>query len=115
MCAGSEFDQINATGTATLGGALQVDLIALGGGLFDPSLGDVFSILTAETLDGEFDVLVFVDPLAVGLEWQINYLIDFDGSTDAVQLTVVPEPSTLVLALIALVSAILARRRRRRR
>lgn len=87
--AGSEYDVLSITGTAFLGGTLNVDFVDLGSGLFDASLGDIFNILTAETLDGQFDSLV-LGALGSSLGWQISYLIDFDGSNDYVQLSVVP-------------------------
>jgi hypothetical protein len=99
LTSGTEYDVLNVTGTANLGGTLDVDFFDLGGGLFGASLGDTFDILTAETLSGKFDVFTLAI-LGAGLDWQIDYLFDFNGSTDFVRLSVVsavPVPSAVWL------------------
>ncbi|VAW61063.1 hypothetical protein MNBD_GAMMA11-1603, partial [hydrothermal vent metagenome] len=88
VLAGTEYDVLAVTGTANLGGTLNVDFFDLGIGLFDASLGDTFEILLAENINGEFDILTLA-VLGEGLDWQLNYLIDFQGTTDIVQLSVV--------------------------
>ena len=75
-------------GTANLGGTLNVDWFDLGSGLFDGSLGDSFDILSAESILGEFDLLTLAI-LGNGLDWQLDYLIDFNGTTDLLRLSVV--------------------------
>jgi hypothetical protein len=88
LISGSEYDLLNVIGNANLAGILVVDLYDLGSGLFSPSLGDSFDILTAETITGQFDILALV-ALGNGLAWDIDYLIDAIDSTDIVRLSVV--------------------------
>lgn len=45
-------------------------------------------MLSAESLVGEFDLLNLA-VLTSGLDWQLDYLFDFMGSTDFVRLSVV--------------------------
>ena len=91
---------LDISGAENLGGTLDVDLFDLGNGFFEPSLGDTFDILAAETLNGEFDLLI-PSALGGGLGWQVDYLIDFGGgTTDFVQLSVVsavPIPASVWL------------------
>lgn len=84
---GSEYDWLNITGNATLGGTLDVDMFDLGSGSFTLGEGDVFDILSAESITGEFDLLTLA-ALGEGLEWDVSYLTDFSGTTDLVRLTV---------------------------
>lgn len=84
---GSEYDWLNITGNATLGGTLDVDLFDLGSGSFTLGVGDVFDILSAESITGEFDLLTLA-ALGEGLEWDVSYLTDFSGTTDLVRLTI---------------------------
>ena len=93
----SEFDILDVTGVATLGGTLAVDLYDLGGGLFNPTLGDSFDILFAQTISGEFDILSLAG-LGSGLGWDVSYILDAFG-TDIVRLSVqaVPIPATVWL------------------
>ena len=51
---GTGYDQVNASGLVSLGGTLEIDLI----NGFSPNLGDRFIVLTADTIDGEFDTFV---------------------------------------------------------
>ncbi len=117
LLAGSEYDVLEgiAGSTATLAGTLNVDLFDLGSGLFSPSLGDSFDILTAETLVGEFDLLTLA-VLGGGRTWQLDYLFDEIGTTDIVRLSVVssiPVPSAVWLFGSGLIGlAAVARRRR---
>jgi len=71
LIAGAEYDQIDVIGAATLDGILNVSLIDA----FSPVLGDVFTILTADSLSGGF-AEVNVPVLDSTLDWQINYLAD---------------------------------------
>lgn len=89
LLAGTEYDVLNVTGTATLDGTLDVSLFDLGSGLFAPQAGDSFDILTADLLQGSFSTLSFAALLDPNLSWQINYLIDAIGTTDVVRLSVV--------------------------
>jgi hypothetical protein len=56
---GSEYDQLNVTGTLTIGGTLQIELI----GDYTPQVGDTFTILTYGQLQGEFDA---IEGLSIG-------------------------------------------------
>jgi T5SS/PEP-CTERM-associated repeat protein len=99
LFADTQYDVLNITGIGNLAGTLNVDFYDMGGGLFSASLGDTFNILTAESLYGEFDLLNLAI-LGEGLGWQLDYLIDFQGSTDLVQLSVVsavPVPAAVWL------------------
>jgi hypothetical protein len=115
LLAGTEHDVLNISGTATLGGTLNVSLIDLGSGLFTPHLGDSFDILTAETLSGSFSFLTLaaLDP---GLRWDIGYLTDAIGTTDVVRLQVaaVPIPSAVWLFGTGLLGLVGMTRRRAR-
>jgi hypothetical protein len=51
---GIEYDALDATGTITLGGALEVVLIALDRKTFAPAAGDVFDLLRGIHIDGSF-------------------------------------------------------------
>ena len=77
-----QFDQLVVGGAATLGGALEVLLADLGGGAFDPELGDSFPILTATTgVTGAFDSLQ-LPALKTGLVWKL------ETTSDTVRLSV---------------------------
>lgn len=66
---GSEYDALDVSGLATLGGALDVALIDLGGA-YTPEPGDSFELLTATGgLDGEFDD----ENLPAGYAWDVDY------------------------------------------
>jgi hypothetical protein len=54
---GSQYDQVHVTGQLSLGGALKIDLIDLGGGLFTPAAGNSFDILDWGSLVGTFSSL----------------------------------------------------------
>jgi hypothetical protein len=98
LLAGTEHDVLNVSGTATLGGTLNVSLIDLGSGHFTPHLGDSFDILSADQLQGSFSSLTLaaLDP---SLRWDIGYLTDAIGTTDVVRLSVdaVPVPPAVWL------------------
>jgi len=91
LTAETMFDLLVVDGPAALSGTLDVSLVDLGSGLFDPQLGDTFEILTAtEGVGGTFETLL----LPVGYDWLVKYnansveLIstipgDFDGDADA--------------------------------
>jgi hypothetical protein len=53
LAAGSQFDQLNIGGTASLGGTLKLDLIAG----FTPTVGDTFQVLTCGSRAGEFGAI----------------------------------------------------------
>jgi hypothetical protein len=110
---GTEYDWLDVSGSATLGGALNVSLFDLGSGLFNPSLGYSFDILTADTIIGEFDLLTLA-LLGGGLKWDVSYILD-DFSTDFVRLSVVsavPVPSAVWLFGSGLIGLIGVARRK---
>lgn len=72
LVAGSEFDVLEVGASATLGGALNIDLLDLGNGLFAPSLGNSFEIVIANSLSGAFDSILGVQ-LGGGLMFDIVY------------------------------------------
>ncbi len=100
----NNFDQLLVTGTATLGGVLDVSLLD-----FLPRPGETFEFLTAtDGLSGRFDRLLLPE-LSNGLRFDVRY------SSNSAQLAVVgvPEPSTLLMAALA-VAPLTWRRRRDR-
>ncbi|MEQ8211711.1 MAG: pre-peptidase C-terminal domain-containing protein [Lacipirellulaceae bacterium] len=67
-----QFDQLLVDGTAMLDGTLTVELVDLGGGVYDPQLGDSFALLSVDGgAGGVFDTLNLPD-LGAGLDWEIN-------------------------------------------
>lgn len=67
-----QFDQLLVDGTALLDGTLTVELIDLGGGVYDPQLGDSFALFSVQGgAGGTFDTLN-LPSLDAGLDWQIN-------------------------------------------
>jgi hypothetical protein len=68
--AGSEHDQLVVDGAAALDGTLSVALADLGAGMFTPSAGNTFTLLTAsEGVGGMFDELI----LPGGFQWKVDY------------------------------------------
>ncbi|MCA9061949.1 MAG: hypothetical protein KDA96_02790 [Planctomycetaceae bacterium] len=84
------FDQVNHSGTASLGGTLQLSLI----NGFVPDIGDSFSLMTAATIDGDFNALD-LPPLPDAKVWVI------DVSTTEVTATVVLGPPPTAPAITA--------------
>ncbi len=102
LVAGSEFDQVLVTGTAELGGTLDVDLLT-----YVPQLGDRFDIIQASAFVGDFEVFD-LPSLSGGLFFQTEIIANAAGA-DIYQLTVAPEPTTA--ALLTLGGLALLRRR----
>jgi hypothetical protein len=68
--AGDEHDVMHIDGLTVLGGTLDVRLADLGNGIFSPSVGDAFEVLTStEEISGEFAEL----SLPAGFEWNVLY------------------------------------------
>jgi hypothetical protein len=64
------FDVLNITGTARLGGTLEVELIDG----FVPAIGDMFQILTAASVVGTFDPVIAFDAMNLfGLDVSVLY------------------------------------------
>jgi hypothetical protein len=67
-----QFDRIEVDGIADFGGTLRVELLNLGGGVYQPQLGDSIPFLAAGGgAGGLFDALE-LPALAPGLAWQLN-------------------------------------------
>jgi hypothetical protein len=76
LTAGTQYDQLVVDGDVALGGTLEVSLVDLGEGLFAPSAGNSFTILTATgDIGGTFDTLLLPD----GFQWDVTY-----GAADVV-------------------------------
>ncbi|HMP80081.1 MAG TPA: hypothetical protein PKD54_11560 [Pirellulaceae bacterium] len=106
LLAGSQFDQLTVSGTASLDGFLDVTLIS--GFVPDPS--DSFTILTASLVSGVF-ANAPSEILLAGGKFQVLY------TSDAVILgnfQSIPEPSSLVLMWCGLMACIRYRSRVRR-
>lgn len=95
---GDEYDALDVSGTATLGGTLMISLLDA----FVPAPGDSFQILAADTISGAFQTLLF-DALAENLIWKLDYDLDVSGM-DFLTLTAtsVPLPPALWLCSGAL-------------
>jgi len=89
LLAGSQYDHLEISGTATLDGMLEVDLL----GDFTPSAGQRFNFFDGNT-EGHFARFT-LPVLGNGLSWNTSSLY----STG--EISVVPEPSTLALLSIA--------------
>ena len=104
-------DQINDSGTLFLFDPVTLSILPYNN--FIPSAGDEFVVMTWQTeLQGTF-ANVLVDPLFNSNNIAFDLIVDNAGSAGSLTLraTVVPEPSTLILALLGL--ALLSLRRRR--
>jgi hypothetical protein len=98
-----EFDVLNITGSANLGGTL--DLWRLAG--YSPQVGDTFEFLTASSISGGFNVVYH------GFEGaEFGDLVYGSNSIQVGVVKAVPEPATVVGFATALL-ALVARKRRR--
>ncbi len=90
--AASQYDVVDVTGSATLDGLLEV--VLLDG--YIPNDGDSFDILIADTIVGGFSTLTL--PSLSGMNWELETLVDAQGSDDILRLSVlaVPEPTDLL-------------------
>ncbi|MEJ6578628.1 MAG: PEP-CTERM sorting domain-containing protein [Akkermansiaceae bacterium] len=105
LIAATEHDQVDVTGTIDLAGGLQ---ISLG---FNPEIGDTFTIVDnqgAGAITGTFSQGSTVS--ANGRDFAIDYL-GGDGNDIVLTVVGIPEPSTSLLSLGALL-ALVGRRRR---
>ena len=104
-------DQINDSGTLSLFDPVTLSILPSNN--FVPSVGDEFVVMTWQTeLQGTF-ANVLVDPVFNSNNIAFDLIANNIGSAGSLtlQATVVPEPTTLLLALIGL--ALLPHRRRR--
>jgi hypothetical protein len=68
--AGMQYDQLVVNGAVATGGTLAVSLTDSGGGPFQPSIGNSFTLITAtEGVGGMFDQL----SLPAGYHWNVEY------------------------------------------
>ena len=103
-----QYDVIQVTGEATLGGTLGVAI----GEDFSLGLGQSFIFLTAEGgLTGQFAGLL--DGSEVGTFGGMPLYIDYEANSVSLQTAPIPEPGTHALMLVGLVG-LMARRRRLR-
>ena len=78
---GTEYDQLSVSGMATLGGTLSIDLL----NDFAPSAADLFTVLSATTLNGAFS------NVANGARLDLtngagSFMVNYDGLSNAVVL-----------------------------
>ena len=70
LTAATQYDQLQVEGGVALAGTLAVSFVNLGSGIFAPSVGNSFTIITAtDGISGEFDELVAPG----GYNWRISY------------------------------------------
>ncbi len=77
----TQFDRLSVSGSATLGGTLEITLIDG----FVPILGDTFVILSAGSITGTFATVT-------GLDINVDLLFEVSFSATSVTLTVVSTP-----------------------
>jgi pectate lyase len=67
-----EYDRLEVHGKITFGGTLQVKLVDVGQGVYEPQAGDLFGVFfpTTGQVEGEFDDFD-LPPLAPGLAWAL--------------------------------------------
>jgi hypothetical protein len=70
---GSDYSRLIVDGPVTLDGTLNVIPRLLPGGTFVPSLGDVYSVITASEISGEFATLNLPALAANNKMWQVTY------------------------------------------
>jgi len=102
IASAAEFDQLIVDGEAALGGLLSIEYLAEG---LEPG---VYPLLRYGSRSGTFDEVQLS-----GLPTELYALGYGTGANDAVTLTIVPEPSTLILLAIAAVGLLTYCRRRR--
>ncbi|UCH47168.1 MAG: hypothetical protein JSU95_13860 [Betaproteobacteria bacterium] len=79
---------LNVSGRATLDGVLDVRIIKFRNRTFSPEQGDTFDILSAESIVGTFQTVLF-SQLGENLSWKVSYLLDAYNNKDVVRLEVV--------------------------
>ena len=96
---GKEYDVLDISGTVTLDGLLEIDLLTD----FLPDPGDHFDVLSAATMPGQFDAVSL--PSIAGIQWQLDYILN-PASTDTLRLTAVnvPSPPAATLFVIGLLA-----------
>ena len=84
----NEHGLLDVSGTAMLDGVLEIRVINTNRRPFSPRQGDTFDILSAESIRGTFQTVLFA-PLGENLTWQVSYLEDAYDATDIVRLEVI--------------------------
>lgn len=102
----TQYDAVDVTGTLTLGGTLNVVLVDLGGGLFNPEVGSSFDIFDAGSIFGSF-AGINLPGLQAGLQWDLSQL----GTNGLLSVTAVPLPPAIWLFLSALLGVVAVRRK----
>lgn len=90
--AGSDYDQLLASGTVTLDGVLLVSLI----GGYTPNVGDSFTLIRAASILGSYSIVQL--PTLTDAYWQI------EQTPTLFSILAVPEPGTAGLLLLGLVA-----------
>ncbi len=83
LARGSEYDAFDIGGLASLGGRMEVAM--LNG--FTGEAGSVLDLIIADEILGGFSDVSY--PTLAGLGWQLSLVKDFDGSRDALRLSMV--------------------------
>lgn len=93
----TEFDRLLMGGAATLDGQIEVDLIDLGSGVFQPEIGDTFTVLTAFAgVNGTFQNNPVSSAAGQLYHWSVLYTPQ-DVILELVDITpTVPEPTALM-------------------
>ena len=86
---GIDFNQLQVSDRATLGGKLEIHLIDVGNGPYKPSPGDRFDVLTAGVVDGRFDSIELR-----GMSSNLALKLAYESSNVRVQFV---EPNQMVL------------------
>jgi hypothetical protein len=101
---GVTYDLLNITGSSSLGGTLELDLV----NGFVPQIGDQFTVMTAANgFTGEFDNYTSNDGL-------FTYAIDYGANNNVVEITVTSVPEPTALGVLILSGLTLHRTRRRK-
>lgn len=100
---GTQHDHFDVGGDLSLGGILDVRLIDLGSGIFAPSIGDSFTLFSAQSIIGGFTAQE-LPTLAQGSRWELKLIVDDIGDVDtlALHVSAVPLPTALWMLLAAL-------------
>lgn len=98
LTAGTEYDQLSSTGTVDLGGVL--DVLALDLGSYTPTAGDRFEIINSTS--AILDTFNSVNFPSIGFGRALTWQQQFGLGVSAFAATqTVPEPATLLLAIVA--------------
>jgi fibronectin-binding autotransporter adhesin len=102
-----QFDELILSGALTAGGAFDVDLI----NGFNPSIGNSFDVLDFGSASGTFTLAL--PALGAGMAWNTTALLTTGTISIVAGSTAIPEPTSIALALGAMVAGRVHRRRTR--